>query len=188
MTRDVQQSDFELAQKLIWAGCEDSGIIARLCYRGVDPVQAKELAEGLREGRLVKLKPSCVGSVGRRKCPPQAGPIEMNHTPAKRHRHRRRHWRKMVSNGGKVVWTTIVFISDILFGPFFVIGKVFWIPCLIVGASFLAVVAVFGTSEALDDRKEPTSIERARLERSRSLFYQDVAPVKDDIKTLPRRP
>jgi hypothetical protein len=94
----------------------------------------------------------------------------------------------MVSNRGKVVWTTIVFISDILFGPFFVIGKVFWIPCLIVGASFLAVVAVFGTSEALDDRMEPTSIERARLERSRSLFYQDVAPVKDDIKALPRRP
>jgi hypothetical protein len=53
MTHGIVQSDIEIAERLLEAGCEESGIIAWLCWRGVGTEQAARLVESLRKGELV---------------------------------------------------------------------------------------------------------------------------------------
>jgi hypothetical protein len=50
MTHMVLQSDIDLTKRLMAAGCQESGIIAWLCWRGVDQQEAAKLVQDLCNG------------------------------------------------------------------------------------------------------------------------------------------
>jgi hypothetical protein len=52
MMHSVVQSDINLARRMLDSGCLDSGIIAYLCWRGVDRAEATRVVELLRQGLL----------------------------------------------------------------------------------------------------------------------------------------
>jgi hypothetical protein len=60
MTRDILQSDIELARKLLEDACPDNQIIETLLRRGIPEAQASHLVEDLRHGKLVMAKPPSV--------------------------------------------------------------------------------------------------------------------------------
>lgn len=53
MTNRIVQSDIEIARHLMEAGCEESGIVAWLRWRGIDTGQAMRLVKSLRDGGSV---------------------------------------------------------------------------------------------------------------------------------------
>jgi hypothetical protein len=55
MTHEIVPGDIELATRLLKAGCQDSGIIAELCWRGAGEKQAAQLVEALRRGQKVQV-------------------------------------------------------------------------------------------------------------------------------------
>jgi hypothetical protein len=57
MTHRVVISDVECARRLIEAGCEESGVIATLCWRGVEEADAAGLVAALLRGEQVRLAP-----------------------------------------------------------------------------------------------------------------------------------
>jgi hypothetical protein len=56
MTREVVQSDIELARGLMDAGCQDGAIVAWLRWRGVGVVESAQLVEALHQRRPIKPK------------------------------------------------------------------------------------------------------------------------------------
>ena len=53
MTREILHSDIIFARELLEARCEESGIVIRLCLRGIEPRNAKLLVESLRVGEPI---------------------------------------------------------------------------------------------------------------------------------------
>lgn len=79
MTHLVLQADIELAKRLIAAGCQESGIVASLCWRGVGREEAITLVRRLRQGCWID-PAACESSADH--------PIQIPRARGSRHRHR----------------------------------------------------------------------------------------------------
>src|SRR5438128_648449 len=79
MTHSVVQSDIEVAKQLMDEGSVDTGIIACLCWRGLERVEAVRVVDYLRHGRLADTQPPLVLSAFDRQWP---------RTAHRRHHHR----------------------------------------------------------------------------------------------------
>lgn len=56
MTHDPVQSDLELANRLLKAGCPDPEIATVLTARGLEPAKAAQLVADLRSGKTITLE------------------------------------------------------------------------------------------------------------------------------------
>src|SRR5689334_1080122 len=83
MTNGIVQSDVDLAERLLAAGCQESSIIAWLGLRGVEAYEATQLLISLRKNQPVKL--ACPFSV-----PPNMRRSRSRRGPGSSGRHRRR--------------------------------------------------------------------------------------------------
>ena len=54
MTHEVVLADIQLAERRMGAGCSDHGIVAELCWPGVDEAKAALLVDALRHGRPLR--------------------------------------------------------------------------------------------------------------------------------------
>ena len=134
MTDTVLPSDIELAKRLIAAGCQESGIIVCLCWRGVGTQQASNLVHQLRQGRRLDplvLECSTIGRTHHRPGRSRRGHGNSGMCLASR-RHRRRHhrptWQRVVKRALRwsvaVAGCLLVLSSMVLVGHSFYRGAV----------------------------------------------------------------
>lgn len=92
MTRGIVLSDIDYAKRLMEAGCPDSGIIAYLCWRGVEATEAAKLLDSLHLRQpLLQLQDPAGG--------------EMPQAPAKRLRHRHHRSRRYKLLRASLKWS-----------------------------------------------------------------------------------